>query len=165
MGELTDVASAKRAVLGVLMDRPEEELDDVRALTKTWVFLIFSSGEVRWGFDMLSDLGADVGLLKSYVEGYINNENQLKHFTKGRIEAAAEPVAEETESKMKETAWYRKGGVTKASTLGFMWLKRSVELGLDLSTTNIDIDHVGMGELSKSVKDEKGRDGRCGRRP
>ena len=47
MGELTDVASAKRAVLGVLMDRPEEELDDVRALTKTWVFLIFSSEVVR----------------------------------------------------------------------------------------------------------------------
>ena len=102
MGELTDVASAKRAVLGVLMDRPEEELDDVRALTKTWVFLIFSSGEVRWGFDMLSDLGADVGLLKPYAEGYLNNENQLKHFFKGRTETAAEPVAEETEKKMKE---------------------------------------------------------------
>ena len=80
MGESTDVASAKRAVLGVLMDKPEEELDEVRALTKTWVFLIFSSGEVLWEFDMLSDLGADVGQLKSYVEGYLNNENQLKHF-------------------------------------------------------------------------------------
>ena len=102
MGESTDVASAKRAVLGVLMDRPEDELDDVRALTRTWVFLIFSSEVVRWGFDMLSDLGADVGLLKPYVEGYLNNENQLEHFYKGRTEAAAEPVAEERESKMKE---------------------------------------------------------------
>ena len=31
---------------------------------------------------MLSDLGADVGLLKPYVEGYLNNEDQLKHFLK-----------------------------------------------------------------------------------
>ena len=35
MGELTDVASAKRAVLGVLTESPEEELDDVLGRTVT----------------------------------------------------------------------------------------------------------------------------------
>lgn len=34
MGELTDVASAKRAVRGVLRESPDEELDDVRVLTR-----------------------------------------------------------------------------------------------------------------------------------
>ena len=33
IGELTDVASAKRAVLGVLIDKADEELDDVRGRT------------------------------------------------------------------------------------------------------------------------------------
>ena len=35
MGELTEVASAKRAVLGVLMESPEEELDEVLGRTVT----------------------------------------------------------------------------------------------------------------------------------
>ena len=35
MGELTDVASAKRAVLGVLIESPDEELDDVLERTVT----------------------------------------------------------------------------------------------------------------------------------
>ena len=35
MGELTEVASAKRAVRGVLMER-EEELEEVRGRTLTW---------------------------------------------------------------------------------------------------------------------------------
>ena len=35
MGEFTDVASAKRAVLGVLIESPEEELDDVLGRTVT----------------------------------------------------------------------------------------------------------------------------------
>lgn len=43
MGELTDVASAKRGVLGVLIERPDE-LESVLCLTSTGVFLIFSSG-------------------------------------------------------------------------------------------------------------------------
>ena len=76
---------------------------------------------------MLSDLGADVGLLEPYVEGYLNNENQLKHCYKGRTEAAAEPVAEKREKQDErevENAWYRRGGVTKAGTMGFLWLKR-----------------------------------------
>ena len=33
-GELTDVASAKRAVLGVLIESPDEELDDVLGRTE-----------------------------------------------------------------------------------------------------------------------------------
>lgn len=49
MGELTDVASANRAVLGVLIDSAEEELDDVLGRTVTWLFLILSSVKVRWG--------------------------------------------------------------------------------------------------------------------
>ena len=59
MGELTDVASAKRAVLGVWRVRPEEELEEVLARTKTWEFLIFSSGVL---FDMLPVASADVRL-------------------------------------------------------------------------------------------------------
>ena len=35
MGELTDVASAKRAVRGVFNESPDEELDEVRDRTKT----------------------------------------------------------------------------------------------------------------------------------
>ena len=35
MGELTEVASAKRAVLGVLIESPDEELDDVLGRTVT----------------------------------------------------------------------------------------------------------------------------------
>lgn len=35
IGELTDVASAKRAVLGVLIESPDEELDDVLGRTVT----------------------------------------------------------------------------------------------------------------------------------
>ena len=35
MGEFTDVASAKRAVLGVLIESPDEELDDVLERTVT----------------------------------------------------------------------------------------------------------------------------------
>lgn len=34
-GELTDVASAKRAILGVLIESPDEELDDVLGRTVT----------------------------------------------------------------------------------------------------------------------------------
>lgn len=33
MGELTDVASPKRAALGVLIESPDEELDDVLGRT------------------------------------------------------------------------------------------------------------------------------------
>lgn len=35
MGELTDVASAKRAVRGVFNESPDEELDEVRERTRT----------------------------------------------------------------------------------------------------------------------------------
>lgn len=35
MGELTEVASAKRAALGVLIESPEEELEDVLGRTTT----------------------------------------------------------------------------------------------------------------------------------
>lgn len=35
MGEFTEVASAKRAVLGVWIVRPDEELEEVLALTRT----------------------------------------------------------------------------------------------------------------------------------
>jgi len=35
MGELTEVASAKRAVRGVWMVRPDEELDEVLGRTRT----------------------------------------------------------------------------------------------------------------------------------
>lgn len=35
MGELTEVASAKRAARGVFNDSPDEELDDVRDRTRT----------------------------------------------------------------------------------------------------------------------------------
>lgn len=35
IGELTEVASAKRAVRGVFKERPDEELDDVRVRTRT----------------------------------------------------------------------------------------------------------------------------------
>ena len=49
IGELTDVASAKRAVLGVLIESPDEELDDVLGRTITWLFLILSSVRVRCG--------------------------------------------------------------------------------------------------------------------
>ena len=55
MGELTEVASAKRAVLGVWRDMPDRELEEVPVLTSTWVVLMFSSG---WVFDMLSDTAA-----------------------------------------------------------------------------------------------------------
>ena len=55
MGELTEVASANRAVLGVWTVMPDEELEEVLALMSTWVFLMFSSG---WVFDMLSDTAA-----------------------------------------------------------------------------------------------------------
>lgn len=37
MGELTDVASAKRAALGVLTDRESDELDDRRGRTVVWI--------------------------------------------------------------------------------------------------------------------------------
>lgn len=37
IGELTEVASAKRAVRGVFSDSPEEELDEVRDRTSTLV--------------------------------------------------------------------------------------------------------------------------------
>ena len=57
IGELTDVASAKRAVLGVLKDKPDEELDDVRVRTKTVGFFLSSSSRLcrlgRWSLDML----------------------------------------------------------------------------------------------------------------
>ena len=43
MGELTDVASAKRAVLGVDKVRPDEELDEVLGLTKIVVVLVLPS--------------------------------------------------------------------------------------------------------------------------
>lgn len=56
MGEFTEVASAKRAVLGVWSVRPDEELE-VLARTSTCVFAVFPSG---WLFDMLSDPAADV---------------------------------------------------------------------------------------------------------
>ena len=49
MGELTDVASAKRGVLGVFNESPDEELDDVLGRTVTWLFLILSSVSDRWG--------------------------------------------------------------------------------------------------------------------
>lgn len=48
MGELTDVASAKRAALGVLTESPDEELD-VLGRTVTWLLLILSSVSVRCG--------------------------------------------------------------------------------------------------------------------
>ena len=60
MGELTDVASAKRAVLGVCRVRPEEELEEVLARTSTWVFLVFSSDKL---FDMLSETSMNVGVV------------------------------------------------------------------------------------------------------
>lgn len=55
MGELTDVASAKRAVRGVLRESPDEELDDVRDLTRmrgsfsSSFFVCFSSRLCRIG--------------------------------------------------------------------------------------------------------------------
>lgn len=49
MGELTDVASAKRAVLGVLIERPDEELDDVLERTVTLLFFTLSSVRFRCG--------------------------------------------------------------------------------------------------------------------
>ena len=96
MGELTDVASAKRAVLGVLMDRADEELDDVRGRTVIWVSLIFSSVICRWRIDMLSDPGADVGRPKPDAEWCLNIENQLTPLFESRKEVDAEPVAKET---------------------------------------------------------------------
>lgn len=63
MGELTDVASAKRAVLGVWMVRPDEELEEVLARMSTWVFLIFSSVRVRCGGGRFGSVSAgDTGL-------------------------------------------------------------------------------------------------------
>ena len=43
MGELTDVASAKRVVLGVDSVRPDEELEEVLDLTMTVVVLVLLS--------------------------------------------------------------------------------------------------------------------------
>ena len=50
MGELTDVASAKRVVLGVESARPDEELEDVLGLTSTVdVLILLSSVLLLWG--------------------------------------------------------------------------------------------------------------------
>lgn len=43
MGELTDVASAKRAVLGVFNESPEDELEEVLVLTRIRGSLVSSS--------------------------------------------------------------------------------------------------------------------------
>lgn len=48
IGELTEVASAKRAVRGVLMESPNEELDDLRDRTVIRVsFSVSKLGFVR----------------------------------------------------------------------------------------------------------------------
>ena len=47
MGELTDVASAKRAIRGVLMERPSDEQEELRERTVTFACFLSSS---RMGF-------------------------------------------------------------------------------------------------------------------
>ena len=131
MGELTDVASAKRAVLGVLMERADDELDEVLGRAVTCVVLIFSSVKFRWRFDMLSSVRADVGRPEPNSEWYLYDENQLTPLRESRKEADAEPVAKETQSKMQEIK--RMSGKeevqVRAGTLGFMWLKRQASCG------------------------------------
>ena len=70
MGELTDVASAKRAVLGVFNESPDDELDEVLdrtttcgSLASSWDKGCFSSLSkfCCWLPDML-DVPADVRL-------------------------------------------------------------------------------------------------------
>ncbi|KAL8842477.1 MAG: hypothetical protein Q9176_002629 [Flavoplaca citrina] len=56
MGELTEVASAKRAVRGVFNDSPEEELEDVRDRTSTRES--FSSPLTDWVLSELCKIGA-----------------------------------------------------------------------------------------------------------
>lgn len=66
IGELTDVASAKRAVRGLLNVNPDEELDDVRVRTRTVGFFTSFSELCRigcWSLDMLVNVpAADVRL-------------------------------------------------------------------------------------------------------
>lgn len=66
IGELTDVASAKRAVRGLLNVNPDEELDDVRVRTRTVGFFTSFSELCKigcWSLDMLVNvLAADVRL-------------------------------------------------------------------------------------------------------
>ena len=47
MGELTEVASAKRAARGVFMDKPDEDVDEFRERTDTFAAFFSSS---RIGF-------------------------------------------------------------------------------------------------------------------
>lgn len=56
MGELTEVASAKRAVRGVFNDSPDEELEDVRDRTSTRGS--FSSPLTDWELSELCKIGA-----------------------------------------------------------------------------------------------------------
>ena len=56
MGELTEVASAKRAVRGVFNDSPDEELEDVRDRTSTRGS--FSSPLTDWVLSELCKIGA-----------------------------------------------------------------------------------------------------------
>ena len=63
MGELTDVASAKRAVLGVLIESPDEEPDDVLGRIVTRLSLTLSSvkargGSGRFGSGSIGDTGS-----------------------------------------------------------------------------------------------------------
>ena len=43
MGELTEVASAKRAIRGVLVERPSDEQEELRERTVTFACLLASS--------------------------------------------------------------------------------------------------------------------------
>ena len=43
MGECTDVASAKRAILGVFRESDDDELEDVRGLTSTFESFLSSA--------------------------------------------------------------------------------------------------------------------------
>lgn len=47
MGECTDVASAKRAVLGVFSESDDDELEDVRALTSTFGSFLSSAASLE----------------------------------------------------------------------------------------------------------------------
>lgn len=62
MGELTDVASAKRAVLGVCIVSPDEELDEVLGRTVTAVSFFspvrFLCGRGRPGSGFTGDTGS-----------------------------------------------------------------------------------------------------------
>lgn len=56
MGECTEVASAKRAVLGVFRESEDDELEDVRGLTSTFVSFLSSAAVSLEGYCCAFDI-------------------------------------------------------------------------------------------------------------